>query len=48
MIDELTQVANRRRFDEYLALEWQRMAGEQQPLSLIFCDIDCFKLYNDT
>jgi len=48
MIDELTQVANRRRFDEYLNLEWRRLAREQQPLSLIFCDIDYFKLYNDT
>lgn len=47
-IDGLTQVANRRRFDEYLAIEWSRMAREQQPLSLILCDVDYFKLYNDT
>lgn len=47
-IDSLTQVANRRRFDEYLQQEWQRMLREQLPLSLILCDIDCFKLYNDT
>jgi diguanylate cyclase (GGDEF)-like protein len=47
-IDGLTQVPNRRRFDEYLQQEWQRMLREQLPLSLILCDIDCFKLYNDT
>ncbi len=47
-VDGLTQVANRRRFDEYLDDEWQRMMREQLPLSLILCDIDCFKLFNDT
>ncbi|MEH2042294.1 PleD family two-component system response regulator [Nostoc sp.] len=47
-IDELTQVANRRRFEEYLAQEWQRMAREQQPFSLIIWDVDFFKYYNDT
>ncbi|MCY7320782.1 MAG: PleD family two-component system response regulator [Phormidesmis sp. CAN_BIN36] len=47
-VDGLTQVANRRRFDEYLEDEWQRMMREQLPLSLILSDIDCFKLYNDT
>lgn len=47
-VDGLTQVANRRRFDEYLENEWQRMMREHLPLSLILCDIDHFKLYNDT
>ncbi|MGD1713972.1 AAA-like domain-containing protein [Dapis sp. BLCC M172] len=47
-IDSLTQTYNRRYFDEHLKLEWQRMAREQMPLSLILLDIDCFKLYNDT
>lgn len=46
-LDGLTQVANRRRFDEYLAREWQRLKRERAPLSLIFCDVDYFKLYND-
>ncbi|MCS6814647.1 MAG: PleD family two-component system response regulator [Cyanobacteria bacterium] len=47
-LDGLTQVANRRRFDECLQHEWQRLTREQAPLSLILCDIDLFKLYNDT
>jgi two-component system, cell cycle response regulator len=46
-IDSLTQVANRRRFDEYLAQEWSRCTREQEYLSLILCDVDYFKLYND-
>jgi diguanylate cyclase (GGDEF)-like protein/PAS domain S-box-containing protein len=46
--DELTQLANRRRFDQYLETEWCRQLREQTPLSLILCDIDYFKSYNDT
>jgi diguanylate cyclase (GGDEF)-like protein len=47
-VDGLTQVANRRRFDEYLQQQWQQMQRERLSLSLILCDIDFFKLYNDT
>lgn len=47
-IDSLTQVANRRRFDEYLNQEWRRMVRDKTPLSLILGDIDFFKVYNDT
>lgn len=46
--DGLTQVANRRCFDDALNAEWKRHAHEQLPLSLILCDVDCFKRYNDT
>jgi diguanylate cyclase (GGDEF)-like protein/PAS domain S-box-containing protein len=45
-LDGLTQVANRRRFDRFLLQECGRVGGG--PLSLILCDIDCFKAYNDT
>ncbi len=47
-LDGLTGVANRRRFDQYLEDEWQWMYREKLPLSLILCDIDFFKKYNDT
>jgi diguanylate cyclase (GGDEF)-like protein/PAS domain S-box-containing protein len=46
-IDGLTQVANRRIFDERFRKEWLRMKRERQPFSLILCDIDFFKRYND-
>lgn len=46
-IDGLTQVANRRHFDEYLQQEWQRALAQQNPISLILSDVDYFKLYND-
>lgn len=46
--DGLTQLANRRHFDQSLCQEWQRLTREKQPLSLILCDIDFFKRYNDT
>jgi len=46
-IDGLTQIANRRRFDETLLQEWGRHLRLQQPLSLLICDVDHFKLYND-
>jgi diguanylate cyclase (GGDEF)-like protein/PAS domain S-box-containing protein len=45
-LDSLTQLANRRRFDEVLNREWEQ-CNSSEPLSLIMCDIDCFKLYND-
>ena len=48
IIDGLTQVANRRYFNEQLAQEWQRMMRANQPLSFIMCDVDYFKPYNDT
>ncbi len=47
-IDGLTQVANRRQFDTFLAQSWQRSLEQQQPLGIILCDIDFFKPYNDT
>ena len=48
VLDSLTQVANRRRFDDYLITEWQKLKQEKAPLALILGDIDYFKFYNDT
>ena len=48
MVDQLTQIANRRCFDEILNQEWHRLVREKRPLSLLLCDIDYFKQYNDT
>ncbi|MCT7983511.1 GGDEF domain-containing protein [Laspinema sp. A4] len=46
-LDGLTQVANRRMFDRYLSQQWDRLTEENKPLSLLLCDIDFFKGYND-
>ncbi|MBD2354059.1 PleD family two-component system response regulator [Tolypothrix sp. FACHB-123] len=46
-VDGLTGLANRRRFDDYLNTQWINLAQEEAPLSLILCDIDFFKFYND-
>ena len=46
--DGLTKLANRRKFDEYLEVEWRRQKRAQKPVSLIMCDVDNFKYYNDT
>jgi len=46
-LDGLTYVANRRCFNNRLLSEWQRLAREKQPLSLILLDVDKFKSYND-
>ncbi|MCS6958662.1 MAG: diguanylate cyclase [Pseudanabaenaceae cyanobacterium SKYGB_i_bin29] len=48
MIDGLTQVSNRRLFDEKLEQEWRRLSRSESPLSIILCDVDYFKKYNDT
>ncbi|ELS02478.1 diguanylate cyclase (GGDEF) domain-containing protein [Xenococcus sp. PCC 7305] len=48
LLDSLTQVYNRRYFDRQLDLEWRRLQRISAPLSLILCDVDCFKIYNDT
>jgi diguanylate cyclase (GGDEF)-like protein len=47
-LDTLTQIANRRRFDAVLRQEWRRAVRDETPISLLFCDIDYFKRFNDT
>lgn len=47
-VDSLTQLANRRWLDEYLSQQWQRLARERKPLSVVLADVDYFKPYNDT
>ncbi|MBB6093432.1 diguanylate cyclase (GGDEF)-like protein [Povalibacter uvarum] len=47
-IDALTGVANRRHFDRSLERELRRTRRDEQPLSLIFLDLDEFKRFNDT
>ena len=47
-LDGLTQIANRRSFDDYLHYQWKLLVRERSPLSLILCDVDFFKRYNDT
>ena len=46
-LDGLTGIANRRRFDEAVHVEWQRGRRQHLPLALLLCDVDHFKLYND-
>ena len=46
-IDELTQIANRRRFDQHMESVWRRAQREQSEIGLIMADIDFFKRFND-
>ena len=46
-IDSLTGVFNRLSFDNRIEQEWGRCERANEPLSLILCDIDYFKNYND-
>lgn len=48
VVDALTGIANRRRFDEALTSEWRRSLRDTSKLSLLLIDADHFKRYNDT
>ena len=48
LIDSLTQIPNRRCFDKFLDTQWWQSKKKQQSLSIILCDVDFFKQYNDT
>ncbi len=47
LLDGLTNIPNRRRFDEYIESEWKRSLRNAMPLAVILIDIDAFKPYND-
>lgn len=47
MLDGLTNIPNRRHFDQMLEREWKRALRTHSPLSLVMIDIDFFKRYND-
>lgn len=47
LVDGLTGVANRRRFDEIFDHEWRRCRRDKQSLALLMFDIDHFKEFND-
>ncbi|MBW4513625.1 MAG: diguanylate cyclase [Timaviella obliquedivisa GSE-PSE-MK23-08B] len=47
-LDGLTQIANRRCFEAHLQQEWARAVREKNSLTLILCDVDHFRLYNET
>lgn len=48
MLDGLTGVYNRRKFDETIVIEMKRAKREHAPVSVVMMDIDFFKPYNDT
>lgn len=47
MIDGLTGISNRRRFEEELEIEFKRAIRKKDDISLLMVDVDFFKLYND-
>lgn len=46
--DALTGLANRRSFDLFLDVEWNRCRRLSHPISMVLLDVDNFKSYNDT
>ncbi|WP_291346902.1 diguanylate cyclase, partial [Desulfobacula sp.] len=48
LFDTLTEIPNRRSFSATVAREFSRSQRDREPLSIIMCDIDNFKAYNDT
>jgi diguanylate cyclase (GGDEF)-like protein len=47
-VDELTRLASRRRFSEFLEAEWQLGIRERTSLALLMLDVDFFERFNET
>ena len=47
LVDRVTGIANRRRFDEFLTLEWRRNLRNRTALSIVLMDLDHFRTYNE-
>ena len=47
-LDGLTQISNRYHFDRKFEQEWRRAMRYSTPLTLILCDVDFFKQFNDS
>jgi len=48
LIDPLTNIPNRRQFDNLMVREWSRATREQTPVGVLMVDVDYFKRFNDT
>lgn len=46
-LDGLTGIANRRRFGEFLDIQWRSALRAGTPMALIMTDVDLFKQFND-
>lgn len=46
-MDGLTQISNRRRFDDRLSAEWLRCTRDKTPIAVLLVDVDYFKRFND-
>ena len=47
-LDGITQISNRRRFEEYLGQQWRKLVLQPSSLSLILCKLENFQHYNNT
>lgn len=47
LLDGMTKLPNRQYFEKTITVEWFRGQRSEEPLSLILCNLDEFKKYND-
>ncbi|MDR1903271.1 MAG: diguanylate cyclase [Treponema sp.] len=48
LTDPVTDIPNRKSFNERIEMEWRRAKRENKPITLLIIDIDNFRNYNDT